>query len=152
MAAEEAPRKRKRRSGGMRVSLDQKSLRRRLPPDTNLAMDFANKKCVPCEGGIPKMTPDEVAKAQKALRGWDSRLESSQLHKHFRFRDFKAAMRFVNALADLAEAEGHHPDFTLHSWNVVDVMLSTHAVGGLSENDFILAAKIDRLPEGEGAF
>jgi 4a-hydroxytetrahydrobiopterin dehydratase len=96
------------------------------------------------------MTPDEVAAALRSLDGWDARMESSQLHKHYRFEDFLAAMRFVNALAGLAEAEGHHPDFTLHSWNVVDVTLWTHAIGGLSENDFILAAKLDRLPESRG--
>ena len=55
-------------------------------------------------------------------------------------------MRFVNAMAELAEREGHHPDFTLHGWNLLDVTLSTHAIGGLSENDFIVAGKIDRLP------
>jgi 4a-hydroxytetrahydrobiopterin dehydratase len=113
-------------------------------------MDFASKKCVPCEGGVPRMTPAEVTAALGSLDGWGARMESSQLHKHYRFKDFLAAMRFVNALAVVAEAEGHHPDFTLHSWNVVDVTLWTHAIGGLSENDFIVAAKLDRLPESRG--
>jgi len=81
----------------------------------------------------------------KAFAGWGYRDE--QLHKHFRFADFKKAMRFVNAMADLAEEEGHHPDFLVHGWNTVDVTLWTHAIGGLSDNDFILAAKIDALPE-----
>ena len=76
---------------------------------------------------------------------WDRRGE--KIHRHLAFRDFRAAMAFVNAMADLAEEEGHHPDFELHRWNHVDVTLWTHAVGGLSENDFILASKIDALPE-----
>ncbi len=109
-------------------------------------MDFASKRCVPCEGGVPAMTPGEVEEALRALDGWDVRERHTRLHKHHRFEDFKEAMRFVNAMADLAEAEGHHPDFTVH-YDTVDVTLFTHAVGGLSENDFILAAKLDRLEQ-----
>ena len=70
----------------------------------------------------------------------------TRILKHYRFKDFVEAMRFVNAMAGLAEAEGHHPDFCVH-WNAVDVTLWTHAIGGLSDNDFIVAAKLDRLPE-----
>jgi len=109
-------------------------------------MDFATRKCVPCEGGIPAMAPAAVDEAVRSLDGWDVQDEHRKLHKHLRFGDFVEAMRFVNALADLAEAEGHHPDFTVH-YSTVDVTLWTHAVGGLSENDFILAAKLDRLRE-----
>jgi 4a-hydroxytetrahydrobiopterin dehydratase len=90
------------------------------------------------------MTPPQVEEALRSLDGWDVREDDTRLHKHHRFRDFKESMRFVNAMADLAEAEGHHPDFTVH-YDTVDVVLFTHAVGGLSENDFILAAKLDRL-------
>ena len=81
------------------------------------------------------------------LDGWDLREE--RLHRHFRFPDFASAMRFVDAVAEVAEREGHHPDFCLHDWNLVDVTIWTHAIGGLSENDFILAAKIDRVPRRE---
>ena len=84
------------------------------------------------------------------LEGWDSREARTRIHKHYRFKDFVEAMRFVNAMAALAEAEGHHPDFAVH-WNTVDVTLWTHKVGGLSENDLILAAKLDRLPEARAA-
>ena len=112
-------------------------------------MDFANERCVPCEGGVPRKTPAEVEEALRSLDGWDAREGQTQLHKHYRFKDFAEAMAFVNALAALAEAEGHHPDFTVH-WNVVDVTLWTHAIGGLSGNDFIVAAKLDRLPESRG--
>jgi 4a-hydroxytetrahydrobiopterin dehydratase len=112
-------------------------------------MDYASKKCVPCEGGVPAFTPAQAEEGLTSLRGWDLRDEHKKIHKHLRFKDFKEAMRFVNAMADLAEAEGHHPDFAVH-YNTVDVTLWTHAVGGLSENDFILAAKLDRI-EARGA-
>jgi 4a-hydroxytetrahydrobiopterin dehydratase len=107
-------------------------------------MDYASKRCVPCEGGVPAFTPVQAEEALRSLSGWDLQDQDRKLHKHHRFRDFKDAMRFVNAMADLAEAEGHHPDFSVH-YNTVDVTLWTHAVGGLSENDFILAAKLDEL-------
>jgi 4a-hydroxytetrahydrobiopterin dehydratase len=107
-------------------------------------MDLTQKKCVPCEGGVPKLEPTRVNELLQQLDGWAVR--DGRLHKHHRFGDFKNAMTFVNAIADLAEEEGHHPDFTVRDWNVVDVSIWTHAIGGLSENDFILAAKIDRIP------
>lgn len=109
-------------------------------------MDFASKRCVPCEGGVPAMTQNQVDAAIPSLDGWEVREGATQIHRHFRFRGFGEAMRFVNALAEVAESEGHHPDFCVH-YSTVDVTLWTHAIGGLSENDFIVAAKIDRLPE-----
>jgi 4a-hydroxytetrahydrobiopterin dehydratase len=113
-------------------------------------MDFATRKCAPCEAGTPRKPAGEVDAALRALDGWDAREERTRIHKQYRFKDFVEAMRFVNALADLAEAEGHHPDFTVH-WNTVDVTLWTHTVGGLSDNDFIVAAKLDRLPAAASA-
>ena len=113
-------------------------------------MDFTTKKCVPCKGDVPKKTPAEVDEALASLAGWDAREGKTQIHRQLRFKDFVEAMRFVNALAALAEAEGHHPDFTVH-WNTVDVTLWTHKIGGLSENDFIVAAKLDALPESRAA-
>ncbi len=113
-------------------------------------MDFASKRCVPCEGGVPSLTAPEVDEALGALDGWDAREERTRIHKHYRFKDFVTAMAFVNAMAALAEAEGHHPDFSVH-YSAVDVTLWTHAVGGLSENDLIVAAKLDRLPEARAA-
>jgi len=107
-------------------------------------MDYANKRCVPCEGGVPALTPDQVNAVLPALRGWEAREGHTRLARQLKFADFKEAMRFVNAMADLAEAEGHHPDFTVH-YSTVDVVLWTHAVGGLSENDLILASKLNRL-------
>jgi len=107
-------------------------------------MSLADKKCVPCEGGIPRLEPSRARELLALLDGWA--LDGDRIRRHLRFRDFAAAMRFVDALAALAEEEGHHPDFLLHDWNCLDVSTWTHAIGGLSENDFVLAAKIDRLP------
>lgn len=107
-------------------------------------MDYASKRCVPCEGGVAALAPAQVEAALRSLPGWEARERHTRLQKQLRFADFKEAMRFVNAMADLAEAEGHHPDFAVH-YGTVDVTLWTHAVGGLSENDLILAAKLDRL-------
>ena len=101
---------------------------------------------MPCDGGVPKKAPAEVDEALRSLGGWDPQDGKTRILKHYRFMDFVEAMRFVNAMAGLAEAEGHHPDFCVH-WNAVDVTLWTHAIGGLSDNDFIVAAKLDRLPE-----
>ncbi len=108
-------------------------------------MDWTAKRCVPCEGGVPPIAPEEARRLLTTLDGWE--LRGERLHRHCRFRDFREAMRFVAAMADLAEAEGHHPDFSVH-YSAVDVEIWTHAIGGLSENDFILAGKIDALPRG----
>jgi 4a-hydroxytetrahydrobiopterin dehydratase len=108
------------------------------------AMDWTKRTCAPCRGGVPRLEQPEVEKLLPTLDGWAYRDE--RLHKQFRFRDFRSAMHFVDAMAELAEEEGHHPDFSLHHYNAVDVSVWTHDVGGLSENDFILAGKIDALP------
>jgi 4a-hydroxytetrahydrobiopterin dehydratase len=107
-------------------------------------MDYTKKKCVPCEGGVQAFGRAQVEEGLGALSGWEAQDEHRKLHKQLRFGDFKEAMRFVNALADLAEAEGHHPDFAVH-YATVDVTLWTHAVGGITENDLIVAAKLDEL-------
>lgn len=100
-------------------------------------------KCVPCEGGVPKLTAAETADFLRQVNGWTT--DGDHIRKSYTFANFLEAMAFLNDIARVAEAEGHHPDFTLHSWNKVDVTLWTHAIGGLSRNDFILAAKIDAL-------
>jgi 4a-hydroxytetrahydrobiopterin dehydratase len=104
--------------------------------------DLKTKRCIPCEGGVPKLNADQISDLSKQLKGWEVRGE--KLHKTLKFKDFVEAMAFLNRLADVAEAEGHHPDFSVH-YNVVDVTIWTHAIDGLSENDFILAAKLDDL-------
>jgi 4a-hydroxytetrahydrobiopterin dehydratase len=113
-----------------------------------MAADLTKKRCVPCEGGLPPMGPGEVALLLPELRGWQVADDNRKLHKRVTHPDFKLAMAFVNRMADLAESEGHHPDFTVH-YNKVDITLWTHVIGGLSENDFILAAKIDQLTDQE---
>lgn len=101
-----------------------------------------DRKCVPCEGGIPKLSPDKIAGFMRHLPGW--RVEEEKLRKTFPFKNFVQAMGFLTQVALVAETEGHHPDFCVH-YNQVDFTIWTHAIGGLSENDFILAAKIDGL-------
>jgi 4a-hydroxytetrahydrobiopterin dehydratase len=105
-------------------------------------MDLSRKKCVPCEGGVPRVEGAALDALLASVSGWQ--LAGDRIRKHLRFADFRAAMSFVAAMADLAEAEGHHPDFSVH-YSTVDVEIWTHAAGGLTENDFILAAKIDRI-------
>jgi 4a-hydroxytetrahydrobiopterin dehydratase len=105
-------------------------------------MDLRARRCVPCEGGVPRLAAEDVARLLPHHYGWEVR--SERLCKRFTFGDFAAAMRFVDRMADVAESEGHHPDFCVH-YRQVDVSVWTHAIGGLSENDFILAAKIDGL-------
>ncbi len=104
--------------------------------------NLTQKRCVPCEGNTPKLQAEEIYKFLKEVSGWQE--EKEKIHKTFQFKNFLEAMKFVNQMADLAEEEGHHPDFSVH-YNKVEVSLWTHAIGGLSENDFILAAKIDKL-------
>lgn len=104
--------------------------------------ELTRKRCVPCEGGIPKLDAEGIAIFLPKVQGWEAR--EDRLHKTYRFKDFMEAMGFLNRMAEVAEAEGHHPDFCVH-YNQVDVTIWTHAVDGLTENDFILAAKIDEL-------
>lgn len=104
------------------------------------------KTCVPCRGGIPPLTEENARAYAAATPGWTLAENGARLLRRFEFRDFRGAMEFVNRVAGLAEEEGHHPDFAIH-WNKVDLTLWTHKIGGLHENDFILAAKIDRLLE-----
>lgn len=105
--------------------------------------ELAKMHCVPCEGGVPKLEPDAIWRHLAQVPGWE--LAGNRIRKRYEFRDFVAAMKFVNAMADLAEQQGHHPDFTVH-YNRVEVSVWTHAVDGLSQNDFVLAAKIDEIP------
>jgi 4a-hydroxytetrahydrobiopterin dehydratase len=107
---------------------------------------LTEKHCVPCEGGTPALDGPTVGLLMGEVPRWVRRDEAAvpRITRHFEFKDFVAAMAFVGKVADLAEAEAHHPDFCVH-YNKVDVTLWTHAVGGLSENDFIVAAKIDEI-------
>ncbi len=107
-------------------------------------MDLIDKKCKPCEGGVPKLNAGEISRYQSMLaRPWEL-IDETKIVKEFRFSDYPSVIAFVNGVADLAEQEGHHP--VMHVFfSMVKIELWTHAILGLSENDFILAAKIDRL-------
>jgi 4a-hydroxytetrahydrobiopterin dehydratase len=107
-------------------------------------MELGKKKCIPCEGGVVALTSNDIEQRLGDVSGWSVEPGTSELRKRFKFPTFVGTMAFVNRMAELAEAEGHHPDFCVR-YTVLDVSLTTHAIGGLSENDFILAAKIDAL-------
>lgn len=109
-------------------------------------MDLVKKKCVPCEGGTPPFTSQQIEEYRTHIQHAWLVLGQKKLRRVFTFKDFVQAMRFVNEVAGIAEADGHHPDLAI-SYNTVTVELWTHAIGGLSENDFIVAAKIDVLPK-----
>jgi 4a-hydroxytetrahydrobiopterin dehydratase len=108
-------------------------------------MELGKRKCVPCEGGATALGTSEIERMLSQLSGWRVEPESAELRKRFKFANFAETMVFVNRMAELAEAEGHHPDFQVR-FTILDVSLTTHAISGLSENDFILAAKIDQIP------
>jgi 4a-hydroxytetrahydrobiopterin dehydratase len=114
-----------------------------------MAVDLATKHCVPCEGGTPPLTKSEAEALLSQVGGWkliDG--EPLKITRRAKLKDFAQAMQFVNRIAELAESEQHHPDICV-SWNRVTLELFTHAIGGLSENDFIMAAKINAVKEGE---
>ena len=96
--------------------------------------DLTAKSCVPCRGGVPPLTEEEARRLSEAVPAWALLQNGTRLVRRFEFRDFKAAMEFVNRVADLAEEEGHHPDFEIH-WNKVELTLWTHKIGGLHENE-----------------
>lgn len=106
--------------------------------------ELAQKRCIPCEGNVPPLTKNDAQEFLKQLNDWSLIDDAHLLAKSFRFKNFTQTMEFVNKVAAIAEAEGHHPDLTV-SYDSVTVELMTHAIGGLSENDFIVAAKIDEL-------
>ena len=105
---------------------------------------LASKSCAPCRGGVPPLSAEEAQRMLSGADRWRLEENATRLSRRFEFRDFVEAMKFVNRVADLAEQQGHHPDIAIH-WNKVDLVLWTHKIGGLHENDFILAAKVNRL-------
>lgn len=105
---------------------------------------LTDKKCVACEGGIPPLTLAQISDFQPEVPEWQIAQDELSISRDFTFKTFRDAMIFANRIADLAEEEGHHPSLTV-SWGKVAVHLTTDAIKGLSENDFILAAKIDAL-------
>jgi 4a-hydroxytetrahydrobiopterin dehydratase len=107
-------------------------------------MDLGRKKCVPCEGGIPPLDEDGVEKYRKHIHGDWKVSGYKKISKEYSFVNYRHTMDFVNRVAELAEEEGHHPDMHVYYGKIV-IELWTHAINGLSENDFILAFKIDKL-------
>ncbi|MBI2587721.1 4a-hydroxytetrahydrobiopterin dehydratase [Candidatus Azambacteria bacterium] len=106
---------------------------------------LASKKCIPCQVGEPPLPPEKVQEYLKQLpEGWHLTSEGF-LEKQMKFKDFKEALAVINRVGEVAEAEGHHPDIHLEQWNNVRFVLFTHAIKGLHENDFIFAAKIERV-------
>lgn len=108
-----------------------------------MATSLADMKCVPCRGGVPPLTSDEIAPLLARLEGWQAE-DRKKLTKSFRFRNFVQAVDFVDAITPVAEEEGHHPDLYVR-WGEVRVELWTHKIDGLTESDFVMAAKIDRV-------
>ena len=109
--------------------------------------DLTKKKCTPCEGGILPFDVSEIHKYQKKVDGWDITKEKNEiffLKKKFTFKNFLDSQKFINNVGDISEVEGHHPDVTF-GWGYAEIKITTHAIKGLSENDFILAAKIDQI-------
>ena len=107
--------------------------------------NLAAKKCVPCEGGTSPLEAEKIKEYLKEVEGWEV-VENKLIRKTFKFKTFRESIDFVNQVAGLAEEEGHHPDICIR-YNRVTFELTTHAIKGLSENDFILASKIEALPK-----
>ena len=110
------------------------------------ATDLTRKQCVSCEGGIAPMTSEQVQEFLPSVSEWKLSADRKRIRREWRVRDFMTALDFFQRIAQIAEAEDHHPDLHLTDYRKVAIEIWTHAVGGLTENDFILAAKIDQLP------
>ncbi len=109
--------------------------------------DLADKKCIPCKGGIPGFDVNEIHKYLKKVDGWDVKADESKIYyliKEFKFKNFLESQDFVNKVGDIAEKEGHHPDIW-YGWGYAKIKIFTHAIKGLHESDFILAAKVDQI-------
>lgn len=105
--------------------------------------ELASKSCIPCRGGVPPLTPEEIRPLHAQVAAWNV-VNNHHLSREFRFVDFATALRFVNQVGEIAEAQGHHPDIQL-AWGRVALDMWTHKIDGLTESDFIFAAKVDQL-------
>ena len=106
-------------------------------------MPLADKTCIPCRGGVPALKGSELDALKNEVPGWEV-INAHHLHKAYKFPDFKTALDFVNRVGAIAEEQGHHPDILL-AWGKVEITIYTHKIDGLTESDFILAAKIERV-------
>ncbi len=107
-------------------------------------MNLTEQKCVACEGNVIPFDKEEAEILLKQIPGWEVSFDSKNISKKYTFKDFKDALSFVNKVGAIAEEEGHHPDIEL-GWGKVNITLTTHAINGLSQNDFIVAAKINNI-------
>jgi 4a-hydroxytetrahydrobiopterin dehydratase len=114
--------------------------------ETLTAQQLTQKKCLPCEGGVPAYSLEEAKQQLAGLDGWRLTHDGKRIRKDWTAKNFMAGIDFFNRVAQVAEEDNHHPDLHLESYRKLSIELWTHAIGGLSENDFILAAKIDELP------
>ena len=105
-------------------------------------MKLSKKHCIPCEGGTPALSREEIKKYAKEIHGW--KVVNKKLYKEFKFKDFRGSVNFIKKVADIADGENHHPDIYVF-YNVVRLEIWTHAIRGLTENDFILAVKVDKI-------
>jgi 4a-hydroxytetrahydrobiopterin dehydratase len=105
--------------------------------------ELSSKQCVPCRGGVPALRGEEITTLQNQLTGWKV-VNEHHLQNSYRFKDFREAQAFVNSVGDLAEEQGHHPDICF-GWGHAEITIWTHKIDGLTESDFILAAKIDEI-------
>lgn len=110
-----------------------------------MKIHLTDKKCVACEGGVPPLTSEQIETFHPEVPEWQVAPDTLSIFREFVFKDFKEALSFENKVGEIAESEGHHPDMYLHGYRKVLITLSTHAIKGLSENDFIVAAKIDQI-------
>jgi 4a-hydroxytetrahydrobiopterin dehydratase len=108
--------------------------------------DLVHKRCAACESGVPRLDDTQVREHLQAVPGWRLSPDGQRIRREWRVKDFATALDFFRRVGDVAEAEDHHPDLHLTGYRNVAIELYTHAIKGLSENDFILAAKIDQLP------
>ena len=107
-------------------------------------MELSDKRCVPCRGGVPVLGAEEAERLVAQVPGWSLEEDAKEIRREFRFRNFAEAMGFAQQVGELAEVEGHHPDLSI-GWGYCTVRFRTHAIRGLHENDFIMAAKVSRL-------
>ncbi len=113
---------------------------------TPLSQQPGRKACAACEGGLKKLAAEQVRHRLQAVPQWQLTDDGQRIRRAWQVKNFNEALRLFNRVGELAEREGHHPDLHLEGYRNVSIVLWTHAVGGLTENDFILAAQIDRLP------
>ena len=114
---------------------------------SKIMSDLLKKKCLPCEGGVVPFDISEIHKYQKKVDGWDIIKDKNEIYflkKNFKFKNFLESEKFTKKVGRLSELEGHHPDIS-YGWGYANISITTHAIEGLSENDFILAAKIDTI-------